>query len=207
MRHSTKSRRIIVSAAFLHQRAAQSYTSRLACAAVHDKVLIEMTSRAPLPTASSCLFLDVDGTLIEFAAHPSQAVAPRALKDLLMMLDEALEGAVALISGRPIADLDAIFFPLRLRAAGVHGGERRLQQLNSFLGVGAVVGGVQVARQADSVPSRHALRAALVPGGEGPGIVAVGAIHAQRLGHMHHQAVGPFRLLDRTPATGWQRRR
>ncbi|MBS0612571.1 MAG: trehalose-phosphatase [Proteobacteria bacterium] len=80
----------------------------------------------PLP-ASPGLFLDVDGTLIEFSPHPSQTRAPRALVDLLQRIEHRLQGAVALISGRPIADLDAIFFPLRLRAAGVHGGERREQ--------------------------------------------------------------------------------
>jgi trehalose 6-phosphate phosphatase len=84
-----------------------------------------MNPSVPLPTCESCLFLDVDGTLIELSEHPSQTAASRALKDLLMMVNDVLEGAVALISGRPIADLDEIFFPLRLRAAGVHGGERR----------------------------------------------------------------------------------
>jgi trehalose 6-phosphate phosphatase len=86
-----------------------------------------MNPTVPLPTHDSCLFLDVDGTLIELSAHPSQTAATRALKDLLMMVNDALEGAVALISGRPIADLDTIFFPLRLRAAGVHGGELRIE--------------------------------------------------------------------------------
>ncbi len=86
-----------------------------------------MQPPVPLPTSESCLFLDVDGTLIELSAHPAQTAASRALKDLLMVVNDLLGGAVALISGRPIADLDAIFFPLRLRAAGVHGGERRLQ--------------------------------------------------------------------------------
>ncbi len=84
-----------------------------------------MNRQVPLPSADSCLFLDVDGTLIELSSHPSQTAASRALKDLLMMVNDVLDGAVALISGRPIAELDTIFFPLRLRAAGIHGGERR----------------------------------------------------------------------------------
>ena len=84
-----------------------------------------MNSSIPLPTGDSCLFLDVDGTLIEFSTHPSQTAATRALKDLLITVSDALEGAVALVSGRRIEDLDRIFFPLRLQAAGVHGGERR----------------------------------------------------------------------------------
>ncbi len=84
-----------------------------------------MNSSIPLPTGDSCLFLDVDGTLIEFSTHPSQTAASRVLKDLLLTVSDALEGAVALVSGRRIEDLDRIFFPLRLPAAGVHGGERR----------------------------------------------------------------------------------
>ena len=84
-----------------------------------------MKSSVPLPNSESCLFLDVDGTLIEFSTIPSQTAASRSLKDLLLILSEVLEGAVALVSGRRIVDLDRIFFPLRLPAAGVHGGERR----------------------------------------------------------------------------------
>jgi trehalose 6-phosphate phosphatase len=84
-----------------------------------------MNSSIPLPTGDSCLFLDVDGTLIEFSTNPSQTAATRALKDLLITVSDALDGAVALVSGRRIEDLDRIFFPLRLPAAGVHGGERR----------------------------------------------------------------------------------
>ena len=79
----------------------------------------------PLPTSTSCLFLDVDGTLIEFAATPAVSPVPVALTQLLIKVSAALNGAVALISGRRVADLDAIFFPLRLPCAGVHGGERR----------------------------------------------------------------------------------
>ena len=87
-----------------------------------------MNFSIPLPTGDSCLFLDVDGTLIEFSTHPSQTAASSALKDLLLTVSDALEGAVALVSGRRIEDLDRIFFPLRLPAAGVHGGERRSER-------------------------------------------------------------------------------
>jgi trehalose 6-phosphate phosphatase len=84
-----------------------------------------MNSRIPLPTAASCLFLDVDGTLIEFSSIPTLAAAPLLLKESLNEVSAALGGALALVSGRRVADLDTIFFPLRLPCAGVHGGERR----------------------------------------------------------------------------------
>ena len=102
-----------------------SYTDKLAHAAARAIVRQDMNSRIPLPTAASCLFLDVDGTLIEFSSTPTLAAAPPALKECLNEVSAALGGALALVSGRRVADLDTIFFPLRLPCAGVHGGERR----------------------------------------------------------------------------------
>jgi trehalose 6-phosphate phosphatase len=72
-----------------------------------------------------CLFLDVDGTLLEFAESPDGVTVSA---DLIAQLDElrtALAGAVALVSGRSVAQLDRLFAPLRLPVAGVHGLERR----------------------------------------------------------------------------------
>lgn len=70
-------------------------------------------------------FLDVDGTLIELAAHPDAVRVPAGLIDILARLDARCGGAVALVSGRTIARLDALLSPLRLAAAGVHGAEMR----------------------------------------------------------------------------------
>lgn len=71
------------------------------------------------------LFLDVDGTLLPIAARPQEVHVPSSLLTLLDHLREKLDGAVALVSGRAIADLDNLFAPLALPAAGVHGLERR----------------------------------------------------------------------------------
>jgi trehalose 6-phosphate phosphatase len=71
------------------------------------------------------LFLDVDGTLLKIAATPAAVSVPTRIVDLLARLHARLSGALALVSGRPIADLDALFSPLRLPAAGAHGAERR----------------------------------------------------------------------------------
>lgn len=73
-----------------------------------------------------CLFLDVDGSLIEIAARPEAVVVPPSLVVDLQRANEVLDGALALVSGRPIEQLDALFRPLRLRASGVHGAEMRL---------------------------------------------------------------------------------
>ncbi len=79
----------------------------------------------PPPSLEWCLFLDVDGTLIEFTDSPFETCADAALKALLNDVSERLGGAVALVSGRSIEYLDALFAPLRPPAAGLHGIERR----------------------------------------------------------------------------------
>jgi trehalose 6-phosphate phosphatase len=71
------------------------------------------------------LFLDVDGTLLEIAETPQDVRVPESLKELLNTLAVRLDGALALISGRTLQDLDRLFEPLRFCAAGVHGCERR----------------------------------------------------------------------------------
>jgi len=79
----------------------------------------------PLPTNAWCLFLDVDGTLLELADHPGAVFVDRALQTLLGKLRAAADGAVALVSGRTIADLDRLFADPTLLLAGMHGCERR----------------------------------------------------------------------------------
>jgi trehalose 6-phosphate phosphatase len=71
------------------------------------------------------LFLDVDGTLLDFASHPDAVEVPANLIGALAAAERRLAGALALISGRPITALDRLFAPLRLRASGVHGAEIR----------------------------------------------------------------------------------
>lgn len=71
------------------------------------------------------LFLDVDGTLLDIEDHPDEVRAGPRLKGLVSRAARALDGALALVSGRSIASLDRIFAPLVLPAAGLHGLERR----------------------------------------------------------------------------------
>jgi trehalose 6-phosphate phosphatase len=90
--------------------------------AAHDAAAVHAV---PLPVSPWCLFLDVDGTLLELAATPTAVVVQPGLFDLLARLREAAAGALALISGRTIVDLDRLFGALHLPCAGLHGGERR----------------------------------------------------------------------------------
>jgi len=75
--------------------------------------------------ADWALFLDIDGTLLDYAPHPQQVRIEAGLLALLARLHAATGGAIALISGRSVEDIDALFAPLRLPAAGQHGTERR----------------------------------------------------------------------------------
>lgn len=86
---------------------------------------MNMIDPLPRPDPDWALFLDVDGTLIEIAETPDRATPHQRVPEILSEVAHALNGAVALVSGRPIAALDRLLSPLRLPAAGLHGLERR----------------------------------------------------------------------------------
>jgi trehalose 6-phosphate phosphatase len=73
----------------------------------------------------SAILLDVDGTLLDIAATPVDVQVPERLKGALSRLDERTGGAVAFVSGRPLADLDRLFAPLRIAIVAGHGAEIR----------------------------------------------------------------------------------
>jgi trehalose 6-phosphate phosphatase len=83
------------------------------------------TRRMPPFGADWAFFLDVDGTLLEYAAHPQQVRVEAELIEVLRRLHAATDGAVALVSGRSVEDIDRLFAPLAFPAAGQHGTERR----------------------------------------------------------------------------------
>jgi trehalose 6-phosphate phosphatase len=81
---------------------------------------------APPPLdAGAALFLDIDGTLLELAPTPAQVRVDGDVAAQLPALARELDGAVALITGRAIADADRLFPGLALPVAGQHGAERR----------------------------------------------------------------------------------
>lgn len=88
----------------------------------------DAATAAIVPAGKSdwALFLDVDGTIIDIAARPEDVVVEPRLQATLLHLRARLGGALALVSGRSIATLDALFAPLVLDAAGLHGLEVRV---------------------------------------------------------------------------------
>lgn len=91
----------------------------------HDN-LISLDKPPPLDVREHALFLDLDGTLVDFAAHPEQVVASEDLRLLLAQISHAMAGAVALITGRSIASADAVLDGALVHIAGIHGFERRV---------------------------------------------------------------------------------
>jgi len=67
------------------------------------------------------LLLDVDGCLLDFADDPARVEVPQALRHTLSRLHAGLDGALALVSGRRIDDLDRLFGHPGWAMAGLHG--------------------------------------------------------------------------------------
>jgi trehalose 6-phosphate phosphatase len=72
------------------------------------------------------ILLDIDGTLLDLAPTPREVWVPPGLSRTLTRLLEKTSGALALVSGRSLNDIDLIFAPDQFPAVGGHGAEMRL---------------------------------------------------------------------------------
>ena len=79
----------------------------------------------PEPRANWALFLDFDGTIVDIAPTPGSVTVPDCLPALLAALRDALGGAVAVVTGRPIEQIDGFLGTVLPAVAGLHGLERR----------------------------------------------------------------------------------
>ena len=117
-----------------------------------------MTGLPAAPDLSQlALLLDVDGTIVDIAPTPREAFVPASLRQTLERLLMLTDGALALVSGRTIADLDLMFAPLRLPAVGAHGAEIRAR-------ADGTVGRPRVQRLPDDLERQLAVIAAAGPG-------------------------------------------
>lgn len=91
------------------------------------KIPMTQSKLQPIPAAQAAwaYFLDVDGTLLDLAETPNSILVDAALLDLLEQLFLSCGGAVALISGRALSDLDRRLGHVLMPRAGQHGLERR----------------------------------------------------------------------------------
>jgi trehalose 6-phosphate phosphatase len=90
-----------------------------------DAGLLDRRGPPPPLQETYAVFLDIDGTLLDLAPAPDAVHVDPALATLLPKVRRALGGALALITGRAITDVDRLFPGLRMAVAGQHGCERR----------------------------------------------------------------------------------
>ena len=87
---------------------------------------MELAEISLVPDLRKCaILLDIDGTILDLAPSPQQVWVPTGLRQTLALLNDRTGGALALVSGRALHDIDLIFSPLQLAAIGGHGAELR----------------------------------------------------------------------------------
>ena len=138
------------------------------------------------------LFLDCDGTLLDIAPTPNEVRVPDGLVELLVRISKGLGGALAVLTGRRLAEIDVLLTPARLIGAGVHGAEIR-----------TAVGGA-IARVATALPEtlveQVVRRCQALPGiiaePKGPGL----AVHYRLAPHLKDALEAELRgLLTQYP--------
>jgi trehalose 6-phosphate phosphatase len=88
---------------------------------------LDLTAEKLATCLDACaILLDIDGTLLDLARTPREVWVPPGLAATLHGLHERTNGALALVSGRSLNDIDLIFAPERFPAIGGHGAEMRL---------------------------------------------------------------------------------
>ncbi|QNP50010.1 trehalose-phosphatase [Diaphorobacter aerolatus] len=80
----------------------------------------------PRLTLSHALFLDFDGTLVDIASQPDAVRVQEGTVQALAVLNQSLQGALAIVTGRTLADIDYYLAPLKLTVASEHGAHLRL---------------------------------------------------------------------------------
>jgi trehalose 6-phosphate phosphatase len=84
--------------------------------------------RSLIPYLSECaVLLDIDGTLLDLMPTPREVWVPPGLAKTLRRLHECTGGALAMVSGRSLNDIDLIFAPDQFPAVGGHGAEMRIR--------------------------------------------------------------------------------
>ena len=83
--------------------------------------------------SETAILLDIDGTLLDLMPTPREVWVPPGLAKTLNRLVERTNGALALVSGRSLNDIDLIFAPDLFPAVGGHGAEMRIEPDSEFV--------------------------------------------------------------------------
>jgi trehalose 6-phosphate phosphatase len=94
--------------------------------------------RSLIPHLNECaVLLDIDGTLLDLMPTPREVWVPPGLAKTLRRLHERTGGALAMVSGRSLNDIDLIFAPDQFPAVGGHGSEMRIRGDSEAVGTHA----------------------------------------------------------------------
>jgi len=109
-----------------------------------------------LPLGKSALLLDIDGTLLDFAPSPFEVRVPPKLATSLARLLAQTDGALALVSGRSLSDIDRIFAPMLFPAVGGHGAEMRISAESEAVAAHAPPMNADLMRRFAAIAELHA---------------------------------------------------
>jgi trehalose 6-phosphate phosphatase len=92
-----------------------------------ERASLKLMAGELAPRLGDCaILLDIDGTLLDLAPTPREVWVPPGLAETLSRLRDRTSGALALVSGRSLNDIDLIFAPEQFPAVGGHGAEMRI---------------------------------------------------------------------------------
>jgi trehalose 6-phosphate phosphatase len=133
------------------------------------------------------LFLDCDGTLLDIAPTPNEVRVPPGLVALLERVSSGLGGALAVVTGRQLDEIDALLHPMKPLGAGVHGAEMRTSH---------DAGTVRVASALPKPLVDHVLRRVqqlpgMIAEPKGPGL----AVHYRQAPHLKESLEAELRML------------
>ena len=156
---------------------------------------VDMKLGDRVPELRQCaLLLDIDGTILDLAPAPQEVWVPAELRNTLSRLEDLTGGALALVSGRSLHDIDLIFSPLQLPAVGGHGAELRVTP-----------GGEAVTRALELNPLLKRKLATLTE--LGPGILVTdGPLPVTTGIHIAIRRGGEVRFEDRTTLEAMKRK-
>lgn len=156
-----------------------------------------MTQLPPTPELNWAWFFDIDGTLASIELSPDAVRVDGVMQYLIEGLHEKTGGAVALVSGRSLRDIDKLFPHFTLAAAGQHGAERR--HANGVV-VRRPVPGEQLLAMRDALREMERGHAGLMLEDKGLSL----SMHYRRVPHLGALVEQEIRLLILQMGAGFQ---